>query len=224
MHCPLLPLVFMASEAPRKAGRPRNPVSRDALLAVARTAFAESGYAGASMNDIAGRAGIRKASLFHHFRSKEALYLEMFSLITQDLSRLVVEANLSEGGFVQRLDRLGSLVTHYFGDHPHVARLAMRELVDGGPFAGGAGRAQVEMALRVVVAFLRSGIEEGVIADQDPRQLAITITGLHLFHFAASDLTGSLFGGKPFAAETVAERNEAVRDQVRRLCGVQGEE
>ncbi|NTY90376.1 TetR/AcrR family transcriptional regulator [Pseudomonas putida] len=37
--------------------------------------FAERGYDAASMNDIAALAGLKKASLYAHFESKDALYL-----------------------------------------------------------------------------------------------------------------------------------------------------
>ena len=102
---------------PRRAGRPLHPVSRDDLLAVARVAFAEAGYAGATMGDIATRAGIRKASLFHHFRSKETLYLETLSAITDDLVKLVIAADLGSGSFLERIDRLGGLVRCARGAH-----------------------------------------------------------------------------------------------------------
>jgi TetR/AcrR family transcriptional regulator len=172
------------------------------------------------MNAIAERAGIRKASLFHHFDSKQALYLEMFSKITADLSQLVVDADLGAGDFATRLDHLSGLVTRYLGTHPQVARLAMRELVDAGPFAGGVGRLQVELALKVVVAFLRGGMKDKVVAEQDPRQLAISIAGLHLFHFAASELTGTLFDEELNSDEGIAQRSAAVSLQVRRMCGL----
>lgn len=203
----------------RRAGRPRNPISREQLLSVARAAFAEAGYSGASMSAIAERAGIRKASLFHHFRSKEALYLEMLAEITGDLVELVVAADLATGTFLERLDRLGVLVVRYLGSHRRAARLAMRELVDGGPFSAGDGRERVDLSMRAVAGFLRAGMNEGAILKQDPRQLAVSIIGLHLFHFAAADVTSSLFADEVHSPAAVEARADAVLAQVRRLCG-----
>ena len=49
--------------------------SREAIIRAATRVMAEQGYAGASMEEIAVRVGIRKASLFHHFRSKEEIFV-----------------------------------------------------------------------------------------------------------------------------------------------------
>ena len=209
----------MRKERPRRAGRPRNPVSRVELLSAARVAFAETGYAGTSMNDIAQRAGIRKPSLFHHFRTKEALYLEMLSDITAGLAQLVAGADLGEGSFLERLDRLGTLVIRYLSAHPGAAALALHELADGGPFSRGPGRGQVELAMKGVAFFLQSGMDEGAIAPADPRQLAVSIIALHLFYFAASDTLKGLFDRDALSIESVEERTRAVLTQVRRLCG-----
>jgi AcrR family transcriptional regulator len=43
------------------------------ILRAARDSFADRGYAGASLRDIAERAGITHAGLLHHFRTKEDL-------------------------------------------------------------------------------------------------------------------------------------------------------
>jgi AcrR family transcriptional regulator len=47
---------------------------RAAILDQATQLFLERGYAGTSMSAIAEQCGLRKASLYHHFPSKEALF------------------------------------------------------------------------------------------------------------------------------------------------------
>lgn len=47
--------------------------TRERILDAARETFAEKGYHGASMNDVARAAGSGKAALYHYFPSKQAL-------------------------------------------------------------------------------------------------------------------------------------------------------
>lgn len=57
----------------------KRSASADNICAVAIVHFSEFGYDASSLTDIAQRAGMRKASLYSHFASKDALYLEAFS-------------------------------------------------------------------------------------------------------------------------------------------------
>ena len=50
----------------------RRPYDIDSLTDVALAVFAERGYDGASMDDVARAAGITKASIYHHVAGKEA--------------------------------------------------------------------------------------------------------------------------------------------------------
>jgi AcrR family transcriptional regulator len=59
----------------RSGRRPGNPDTRDAVLAAARTAFAERGFDGATIRGIAGDAGVDPALVHHYFGSKDQLFL-----------------------------------------------------------------------------------------------------------------------------------------------------
>ncbi len=51
--------------------------SRQRIVATARGLFVERGYASVSMQQIADATGLRKASLYHHFKSKETLFADV---------------------------------------------------------------------------------------------------------------------------------------------------
>ncbi|MBG0562812.1 TetR/AcrR family transcriptional regulator [Actinoplanes aureus] len=59
----------------RTGRRPGNPDTREAILAAARSAFAEKGYDGASIRAIATGAGVDPALVHHYFGTKDKLFL-----------------------------------------------------------------------------------------------------------------------------------------------------
>ena len=50
---------------------------KERILEVAGELFAEKGFTGASMNEIAERAGVAKSLIYHYFDSKKALWEDM---------------------------------------------------------------------------------------------------------------------------------------------------
>lgn len=73
--------------APRTASiHPERGAAKGAILAAARTVFAESGFDGASLRDIAQRAGVTQPLVSYHFASKDALWratvTELFDALT----------------------------------------------------------------------------------------------------------------------------------------------
>ncbi|WP_076468275.1 TetR family transcriptional regulator [Micromonospora avicenniae] len=61
--------------ARRTGRRPGNPDTREAILSAARSAFAERGFAAASIRTIAAAAGVDPALVHHYFGSKDQLFL-----------------------------------------------------------------------------------------------------------------------------------------------------
>jgi AcrR family transcriptional regulator len=66
--------------AARKAARARKvepAARRQAILDAALSVFAERGFEAARLDDVAGRAGVAKGTLYLYFRDKEALFEEL---------------------------------------------------------------------------------------------------------------------------------------------------
>ena len=59
-----------------RSGRPRDPSRDEAIFAAAVALFAEHGYAGVSIEGVAARAGVGKATIYRRFASKAQLLVD----------------------------------------------------------------------------------------------------------------------------------------------------
>jgi AcrR family transcriptional regulator len=82
---------------------PRKPYDIDSLTDVALRVFAERGYDGASMDDVARAAGITKASIYHHVSGKEALLERGLGRALDALFAILEEPAAREGSAGDRL-------------------------------------------------------------------------------------------------------------------------
>lgn len=65
---------------------------RGEILAVAAQLFACKGYRGTSMRDIGDAAGVQGGSLYHHIRSKDALFVELHNMALDGAEARIVAA------------------------------------------------------------------------------------------------------------------------------------
>ncbi len=84
----------------------RSEATRQRITESAADCFGEKGYEDASLDDIAKRAGVTKATLYYHFDSKEDLYADalaqVMSLFRDRLAEEIVEGDSPR----ETLDRL----------------------------------------------------------------------------------------------------------------------
>ena len=74
------------------------PTNRERILRAAVAAFGEHGYEGASTNQICADAGISKGLLFHYFKSKENLFMEVLERCRAEVAAAMepVDASVPE--------------------------------------------------------------------------------------------------------------------------------
>lgn len=65
--------------------------SKAKILSAAEKVFLRSGFDGANMDRVAGEAGVSKQTVYAHFKSKEALFIEVVEEMTGGAARLIGE-------------------------------------------------------------------------------------------------------------------------------------
>lgn len=81
------------------------------VLHEAAIMFRELGYARTSTRELGERLGIRGASLYHHYKSKEELF---FKICSRSLDRLEAEVRAAMGEHDSAEDRLRAMFTRHF--------------------------------------------------------------------------------------------------------------
>jgi len=88
-----------------KAGTKALPDGRrKAVIDAAARLFGAKGFEGTSMRDIAGATGILAGSLYHHFRSKDALFVAVYAQGVEHIERAAAGAVAGERDPWRRLE------------------------------------------------------------------------------------------------------------------------
>ena len=94
-----------STAGPRKLGRPPatdSAETRERLLRAARLAFADVGYAATTNRELAARAGITTAAIYHYFPSKADLYLAVLEEVDAAVASTFEDATAGLVGLIPR--------------------------------------------------------------------------------------------------------------------------
>jgi AcrR family transcriptional regulator len=159
------------------SAEPRKPYDIDSLTDVALRVFAERGYDGASMDDVARAAGITKASIYHHVSGKEALLDRGLTRALDALFAVLEEPGSADG---RALARMRYIVRR-------VAEVTLRLLpeltvlvrVRGGSKSERAALERRRTFDRIVTALIAEAQRDGDVRPElEPRLVARLIFGM----------------------------------------------
>ena len=190
--------------APTSEARRRDPErTKEALLDAARVEFADKGFAGARVSEIALRAGVNKQLISYYFDGKEGLYR---ALVEQWLER--------EREFAPQTLPLPDLVASYVQntvDEREMARIFVRDSLNDAyvpDHASGEDLANMERRQ-----------EDGEIADEiDPAFLFLALQGMASAGVAFPADARNLTGLDPASPEFAEAYGEQLRRIVARLA------
>ena len=123
-----------AHPSPLLDAQPRSKGERTAerILDAAEALFAERGYAGTALRDVATAVDLRTPSLYNHFPSKESLYAAVLERGIRPVFEVMSEVVEASQGADRDLGRLVERVMALVAQHPSVPRLIQHETLAGG--------------------------------------------------------------------------------------------
>jgi TetR/AcrR family transcriptional regulator len=176
----------------------RNPAAtRKKLLTAARREFADSGLAGARVDEIADRAGVNKQLVYHYFGDKDALYLAVLEWVYEEIRSHERELNL-EGLPPQRaIRKLIESSFDHLAAHPDFIVLLNDENRGGARHVRGSRRLEAMHSplVSMVSKILKEGVRTGAFRRGiNPLHLYISIAGLSYFFFSNGPTLSAIFG------------------------------
>jgi len=176
-----------SSSAPgsrRKAGAPssssvRRELVENEIYEQAIRLFAERGFAGTSLQDIADALGITRPALYYYVKSKDELLAKLAADVAGGSAAQITEAasrpDLDAVGKIREIARLNVVRV---ATQPERFRLLIRSEADLPPELSRAYDASRRAVLKAVTGVIEDGIRAGRFRPGDPRVAALAVIGM----------------------------------------------
>jgi AcrR family transcriptional regulator len=171
--------------------------TRAEILAVATAEFAERGYAGARIDEIADRMRTTKRMIYYYFGSKEQLFVAVLEQAYSEIR--VAEQQLQVEGLepVAAIRRLAELTYDHHTAHPDFLRLVSIENIHRGVHLATSERlgSLANPVLDLISTILDAGVAAGVFrVGVDPLDIHMVISSYCVFPVANRYTFREIFG------------------------------
>jgi AcrR family transcriptional regulator len=160
----------------------RGEETRSRILDVAGELFAQHGYDATSVADICERAGVTKGGFYHHFTSKEAVFLELRDRWLQPLEASLTLPRNEDDTLPQILQNIADMAKAiYLAEGEQQRRQVFLELLSAArhdPTILPALLAPMRKYHELLANLIEDGIQEGTLRQVDRDQVAHVLVSL----------------------------------------------
>lgn len=209
---------FRSREARRQ--RVNDPEgTRRNIIDVATQEFADKGFSGARVDEIAARTKTSKRMIYYYFGGKEGLYIAVLEEAYGRIRSIEATLDLAQKLPEAALRTLVAFTFDYQNAHPEFVRLVMNENILNGIYVS---RSKTIQRLNVAAIdalrdLLARGQRDGTFRrDLDPVDLHMSISALCFFNVANRPTFSTIFKRDMASPKTLAARRAQVVDTILR--------
>jgi AcrR family transcriptional regulator len=219
----------MRSAATNTVARPsrrRDPErTRADILAVARAEFADRGYSGARVDEIAARTRTTKRMIYYYFGGKEQLFAAVLEEMYGGMRDAEQALRLEALPPVEALRRLVEVTFDHHAAHPEFVRLVSVENIHEGRHV--AASATIRHRNAAVIGTIRSLLERGeregaFRGGVDPLDLHMLVSSFCFYRVSNRHTLAAIFGRDLRAPDCAAAHRRMIAEAVLRYVAPPG--
>lgn len=191
--------------------------TEEKIVEAAREIFAQKGFAGARMQEIADRAGINKGLLHYYFRSKEALFKAIFREAFAQFSQVLLDLLSGDAPVLEKIERIVDIYMDMLCQNPTLPGFIVNELhTNTEQFVAEIMQSPAKPDPSRLIMQLHLEAQTGKIRSVDPFHTVLNILSMCVFPFIARPLIQQMVHlDEPTYMELMRQRKKAVKDFIR---------
>ena len=152
------------------------------ILSAARAVFAEKGYNGTHMDEIAERASVNKATLYYQIGDKDTLYAEVIHRVIGSVAQDITHAIAAAPSPEEKLKAYIACVAGAIDKNPEIPPIMMREIASGGANMPRLVAVDIATGIITLMGVLEEGAKKGVFIETIPYLVHMMILGAILLY------------------------------------------
>jgi len=180
--------------------------AQEKILRAADKLFGESGYDAVSTREIAELAGVNKALIHYHFKSKEDLLAAVLDDYYERANQALMAALAAPGAPRDMMRRVIDAYCDFLTHNRSFSRIVQREGA-GGPHEG-LIRKRLQGMFTAGITAVQAAWPASRSGDMAAHHLLVSFYGMIVSYFTYSDLLKHLTGVNPLSRQQLAQRKQ----------------
>ena len=158
------------------------------ILSAARKVFAEKGYSGARIDEIAQRAKVNKATIYYQIGDKDTLYAHVIHQVIASVAHGIAEAVSRAQAPQDKLKAYITSIADAVDKNPDLPPIMMREIASGGATLPQVVAQDIASILKVLTGILKAGEKTKEFVETVPFLIHMMVMGTILFYKKAAPI------------------------------------